>query len=167
MSIRPTLVGACGKVTDTYTAENLGIGSVDITKKKYSIAVGSIREENGRAYKLVKANEAITVNDGVTYTISDTTLTTIERADAVGEHIVGVAETAIASGEYGWITIEGQAEATVADGTAVALALGASAVDGVLATPANTVVACLRAIAVDANSSGAAAVRTVLLLPGI
>jgi hypothetical protein len=165
MSIRPQLVGAVGKVTDTYTAENLGIGSVDITKKKYSIAPGAIREENGRAYKLCLAAAAIGANAAVAY--SGTTGYTVAEAAATGSTLAGVAETAIDSGAYGWITIEGLAECEVADNTAALATIGASASAGVAATPANTVVAVLRAIAIDANSSGDVAVGTVLLFPGI
>lgn len=162
---RPTLIAAPGSPTDTYTAENLGIGSVDITKKKYSIPVGATFEKNGRTYKLCLASGAIGANAAVTYT--GTAATTVLEASATGETLAGVAETAIADGEYGWITIEGLAECEVADSTTALLALGASAAAGVAATPANTVVAVLRAIAIDANSSGAAAVRTILLFPGI
>lgn len=149
-----------GRYTDTYTAEQMGI-SGDITAKMHSMPLGYLVEEDYGEYRLVMASAAVGANAAVTFTAADGT--TVEEAAATGVTVVGVAMAAIAEDEYGWIRTRGVADCEVADGTTAFLALGASAAAGVLATPANTVVAALRVTALEANATGDVAVKKVFL----
>lgn len=145
-------------VTDTYASS---------TALPTGYEVGMVREHNGNKYMFQQAGAAIAANEPVALDTSVTTGKKVVKTPAATDAtLFGVANTALSNGYYGWITIESKStDCIVANGVAAADPLGPSGTAGVLAKPANTVVAGLRVQALEANSSGSAAAKKVALLP--
>lgn len=136
------------------------------TTAKYP--VGTRRLENNREYVYQQADDPVTANTAVKLDIAASSDgAKVTPCAAAGDSCFGVAETAIADESYGWITTKGLATCSVANGVAVDDPLGASAAAGVLADIAEAGSGdykFVRAIALEANSSGSAANKKVYLL---
>jgi hypothetical protein len=143
--------GSFGALTATYTT------------LPPNLFAGMVRRNKDNTYVLMQAGAAILVNEAVQIDTAVTTCLKVKKTAAVTDHVFGTAETAIASGDYGWITRHGKASTLVANGVAAndPLAAGAS---GTLAKPANTDVAPMRSQAIEANSSGGTLAKIVALL---
>lgn len=160
-----------GLVTDTYSATEICISGFTYPGAKVEgLEPGRLRGEDGRVYKFVKAGEDLVAGNLVEYDITDATLTTVNKTEAVLDIAAGVAETAITSGRYGWITIAGGLESiatALVDGDVVDVAAGdmlaPSTTAGVLKKAAIGDRACAQAI--EANAA-AAALKKVRLLNG-
>lgn len=113
-------------VTDVYTSSD-GLPT--------GYAVGMERRSGDNLYVFQQAGAAIVVNEAVVLDTSITTGLKVVKAPAsTDDPIFGVAETAIASGGYGWITVESKScSALVADLTVVGDQLTTSATAGTLA----------------------------------
>lgn len=141
-------------VIDTHATQVFPLGKVFVA-------------DNGNEYRYMKATAAIPVNSGVMLDIAtDATGLNVIKTAAAGNDLFGVAETAIASGSYGWITTRGVASCLVADGVAAADPLGATSTAGTLAkiTEAGSgSYKFVRAKALAANSSGGALAKNIYL----
>lgn len=141
------------------------IDNVTDTSTSARYPVGTKRFQNGRTYVYQQAGSAISVNQAVKLDPSINTGAKVVPTAAAGDSVYGVAETAIASGSYGWITREGVAAVLVATGTAVDDPMGASATAGVLAKVAEAGTGdykFVRCNALEANA-GAAAAKNVMI----
>lgn len=121
-------------VTSTYTtADLLPNGTIK------GMPIGMLFEHGGKTYKLVHANGTITANRAVKYDPTATTygalgasvIATAAATDAPG---AGIAETAITSGDFGWITVAGVANCLLSGTPAVGAQLSASGTAGALQT---------------------------------
>lgn len=132
--------------------------------------IGLRRFENGREYVYQQADDAITAGQAVKLdAAASATGLKVTPCAALGDSCFGVAEVAIADESYGWITVRGVASCLVADGTAVDDPLGASGAAGVVANVVEQGTGTgayrfVRAVALEANSSGSAAAKNVYLL---
>jgi hypothetical protein len=68
--------------------------------------LGVLRFENGRVYKYVRAVDGA-IGAGFVAEYSGTGGTTVRLAVASAQIYAGVAETALSSGNYGWVTVQG------------------------------------------------------------
>jgi hypothetical protein len=131
--------------------------------------VGALFEHQGKTYKLVKANGAILVNQLVKYDGSEATYGAVGGAviatAAAVDNVAGVAETAIASGDFGWITVAGVASCLVANSTLIHAPLASSGTAGTAQTAPFTAVTAQKQFGtlLTANASGGVAARPVLL----
>ena len=139
---------------------------VDLTKVRTStegpdFELGSAhRNENGE-YLYVNAAEAIDAGALVRVTPDlNFDAYELDTTDSGSTHnTCGVAQAAIASGGYGWVWRgRGSTEALVATGISAGDALTTTATDGELGSGGDGVKGLY---AVDANSSGSTALRTV------
>lgn len=132
--------------------------------------VGLRRFENGREYVYMQADDAVTAGQAVMLdAAASSSGLKVTPCAAAGDSCFGIAEVAIADESYGWITVRGVASALVADGTAADDPLGASGASGVLANVVEQgsgtgAYRFVRATALAANASGAAAARNIYLL---
>lgn len=94
------------RVTDTHTTQQEELGA--------------IRFDGGRILRYCKANGALIGGNAVKW--DDTTGTRVIATTASADPMCGVAETAIASGSFGWITVYGRAAASVWSGDSPAFA---------------------------------------------
>lgn len=92
----------------------------------------------GNEYRYIKAGEALGANDAVDFNGSALGFDDVRKATDVDRSIVGVALTAFASGEYGWVLRRGVGSVKTTGSVAVKTVLAASATDGTLATKADT-----------------------------
>lgn len=123
-----------GSVTDTYSAVELGLDTSDQIhlRKKFSGGyAGMMRPDNDRLYRLVKAGSTITAGQFVKPDTAGADPFAVIPTAAAGDGWIGVCETAIASGEYGWMTCWGQATATILTATTKGQLLSASSTAGV------------------------------------
>lgn len=83
-------------------------------------------DELGNEYVYVKAGAAIAINKAVTFTLSALGMDDVVATSAVDQHILGVATTAFASGEYGFVLKRGVARVLATNN----IAAGSRAVSG-------------------------------------
>lgn len=118
-------------VTSTYTTSELDANGLSIK----GMAIGCLHDRGGNTYKLIKATAAIGANALVEHTPGATTFGALgaagAEADAATGDVLGVAETAIGSGDFGWVTVAGVAQCEVADSTAAGSQMTASGSAGV------------------------------------
>lgn len=141
---------------------------VTATSTEAKNRVGLRRFENGREYIYQQADDAITAGQAVKLDIAASADgLKVTPCAAAGDSCFGIAEVAIADESYGWITVRGVATVSVANGVAVDDPLAASGAAGVLADVAEAGsgdMKFVRAVALEANSSGSAAAKKVYLL---
>jgi len=100
--------------------------------------LGALRFENGKIYSYVKAVGAITAgfavgwNDGVTGT---SVATAIAATTATSKNVMGVAETTLTSGNFGWICVYGPTTAMCDNAVASGGKLVAGITAGMLIMP--------------------------------
>lgn len=122
------------KVNSTYTTSELqSNGTIK------GMPIGVLFEHQGKTYKLVHANGSISANRAVKYDPTATTYgilgaSVIQTAAATDAPGAGIAETAITSGDFGWITVAGVANCLLSGTPAVGAALSASGTSGALQT---------------------------------
>lgn len=128
--------------------------------------VGRRRFENGRVYIYQQASAIIAINSLVTLDAAGSADgLKVKPTAAAGDSVFGVAETAIASASYGWITVKGVASCLVATGTAADDPLSASATAGTAAKVAEAGTGdykFVRISALEANAGAAAAKRVYI-----
>lgn len=154
-------------------SRGIKIGYYDAPTDTYSTkpadyVQGEIRRELESDYMFVKAGANIAAGAAVKLDTSVATGDQVVETDALDSNCVGVAETAISANNFGWITIRGNVvSAKVANGTNVGDKLRPGASAGVLEPVSATVGSGLPvAVALEANSSGSAAVKSVRLFSG-
>lgn len=150
-------------VTDQFTVAT----SLRVDKPGYTI--GMLREENGKLYRLAKAGAAIPINAACkpdsAATSGDIGYQVVKTAVA-GEGVSGVAEIAVTSGYYFWLTVGRVASVLVTGTVAIGDRLAATATAGTLSSLAAATYGHVCAHALEANASGAAT-KKVHLLVGI
>jgi hypothetical protein len=132
------------------------------TTQELPLGTRAISSDGGE-YVYVKAGGTIPVKSVCTFQGSAAGYDDVRVVTAANQAIAGVADTAFASGEYGFLKCRGVVTALVEDNTAVGSLLNASdTVDGafILSTAASDLVGAVPAVALTtaANSSTAGAV---------
>lgn len=152
------------KVTNTYTTSELqSNGTIK------GMAIGTLHEHQGKTYKLVYADGTIAVNSLVKYKGSTTTYgalgASVIATAAATDGVAGVAETAITSGDFGWITVQGVASVLTVDAVGAHEMLAASGTAGTAQKAPNTTTVAEKVfgVSLEANGSGGAAAKKVLL----
>lgn len=152
-------------VTSTFTTAELDANGLAIK----GMAIGSLFSHQGKTYKLVKANGTITANQIVKYDGSATTFGALGAAviasAAATDNVAGVAETAITSGDFGFITVAGVASGNVVNGAAQHDMLASSGTAGAAQKAPNTTTVAEKVFGVllTANASGGVAARPIQL----
>ena len=121
--------------------------AVTDTSSTAKYRVGTRRQQNGREYIYIQADDAITVNQAVK--MDSTTGVKVTPTAAATDDLFGVAETAITDEEYGWITVKGVASCKILTAATAGQVLAPTSTAGVLGNPANTDVAMIRAVALQ------------------
>lgn len=93
---------------------------------------------DGAEFVYVKAGEAIAQYAGVSYAAN---AATVVESTELTDVLLGVADTAFSSGDYGWVQTRGLCTAKVVDSTTAKLPVGPCATAGVLDDIAETVIA--------------------------
>jgi hypothetical protein len=138
------------------------IGARDTTPK---MPIGTQTfDAAGNTWTYVKAGAAIAAKNAVMCNGSALGWDDVRPTSAANQAVVGVADLAFASGDYGFIQTDGIATALVANSTAVGSLLVSSAVAGVLALAAATdlVSRGIQALTTSASSATAGAVVNLL-----
>lgn len=148
-------------VTQSFTVTT----SLRVDKPGYSL--GMIRESNGKLYRLVVAGGVIPINSAVKNDSAATGTNIGYQVVATGvaaEGVAGVAEIAVASGAYFWMTIGKVASVLVTGTVAIGDRMAATATAGTLSSLAAATFGHVCAIALEANASGAATKKVHLLV---
>lgn len=151
----------------TITTGLLGVNITDTpTSNETGTALGTVvHGTNGDRFMYVLAGGAIAqyawVGVDETYSATELTIT-----NAAAGHLIGVAQVAFASGDYGWVQVGGIARGNVAASCAADVALYTTTTAGVLddATSAAGGTAMTRINGVVATTAVTAATNTGLIL---
>lgn len=127
-----------GLLTDTYTATDLAFdsGLIHASKKFSGAHLGMFRPDIGSGYtpvlaRLVKAGAAISAGQFVKPDTAAADPFQVIPTAAASDVFSGVCETAINSGEYGWMVVLGQVTATILTATLKGQVLAPSSTAGV------------------------------------
>lgn len=109
------------------------VSANDSTQKE---ELGILRFEGAKLYRYVKGTAAnITAGQACSYAADSSTsiITTAAASTATAQSVAGIAETAITSGSFGWLTVSGPATALVDTGARVHDCLTGATTAGALA----------------------------------
>ncbi len=102
----------------------------------------------GKRIRYVKASSAVSAGNALIVDTGDSTGTepsVVIPSSAVGQIICGIAETAIAAGSFGWVTIKGRVASALktASTTTAGVTLAITATAGALATADSNIATAL------------------------
>jgi hypothetical protein len=90
-------------------------------------------DESGNEYRYIKAGAAIAATDAVRFQGSALGYDDVRPISAVAQPVIGIATAAFASGDYGYVLVNGVGSVKTAGAIAANVALVSSAVAGTLA----------------------------------
>lgn len=115
-------------------------------------------DANGNEYTYIKAGAAIAQYDAVRFNGSAAGYDDVRPTSAAGQVVIGAAQVALASGEYGWILSRGVGTVKVVVATAAGSALVPNATAGTLALAQATDVTFSSAVALVTGVAAGSAV---------
>lgn len=143
----PGGVGSSKATDDSTRRSQTGLG-VPVGTKAYDLA--------GNEYTAVKAGAAIAINEAVTFNAG---LSDVRKTSADEQMVLGVADTAFASGDFGWLLTQGLVTCKVIAATAINSLLSSGATGGTLKlSVAATLAGARGAVQVTAEAAGLASV---------
>ena len=126
--------------------------------KSLSYGVRGRDPTNGNEYVYVKAGAAIPVNSAVTVNAD---LADVRATSAAAQIVYGVADTAFASGDNGWLLQKGSGVCKVIGSTAINSLLVSGATGGTLALAVAADLPGRGVVQVTAEAAGLATVRLI------
>jgi len=125
------------------------------TTQEFPLGTRAIAE-NGKEYTYVKAGAAIAAKEAVNFQLSALGFDDVRKsAAAVDKFVLGLADTAFSSGDYGWVLTRGVGVTLLGSGVAAGDLLSTSgAAAGTLIKCANTAVGNRPLVCLVAESSG-------------
>lgn len=122
-----------------------------------TFAVGTrAKDVRGYEYTLVKAGAAIAVNELVAV---NATLSDVRKSSAPNQTPLGIADTAFASGDYGWLLTRGNATVLCNSDVVANDALGCGYTAGTAARAEGSLFRASRVAALTAHAAGSCTAR--------